>query len=142
MKSAGSEGFFSVADTRKQYAIGTPIPGFQAGQGRLNQKKQYSVDVGSNTYKMHATIERLVNKGKWKRVVDNFHVSVYNGETRLNGCHWTYKSATDCFACNGWEKALAPGWDPTVTGKASSIASALKGTFGSSGIDAAGSNVK
>jgi len=131
-----------MADTRKKYQVGTAIPGFQAGQGRVNQKKQTSTKVGSNTYRMHATIERLVKIGKWARAVDNFHISVYNGETRLNGCHWTYKSSGDNYACNGWEKALAEGWDPTVTGKASSIASSLKGTFGSTGIDASGSNVK
>jgi hypothetical protein len=131
-----------MADTRKQYMVATPIPGFQAGQGRMNQKKQSSAKVGDTTYRMHATIERIVNKTKWKRVVDNFHISVYNGETRLNGCHWTYKTATDSFGCNGWEKALPPGWDPTVTGKASTMASGLKGTFGSTAVDAAGSNIK
>ena len=131
-----------MADTRKKYAVGSAVPGFQAGQGRLNQKKQYSAKVGDTTYAMHATVEKLVSKGKWYRAIDNFHVSVYSGQSRLNGCHWTYKSADDNFACNGWEKALAVGWDPTVTGKASTIASALKGTFGSTGIAAAGSNVK
>lgn len=131
-----------MADTRKKYQVGTAIPGFQAGQGRTNQNKQSSAKVGETTYRMHATIEKLIKIGKWHRAVDNFHVSVYNGDSRWNGCHWTFKSASDSFVCNGWETALSPGWDPTVTGKASTIASALKGTFGSTAIAASGSNVK
>ena len=131
-----------MADTRKKFGTGVEIAGFTAGQGRANQNKQTNCTVGSITYRMHATIERFSKKGKWDRVVDNFHVSVYNGDSRLNGCHWTYKSSDDTFACNGWEKQLAVGWDPVVTGKASTIASSLKSKFGSSGIAAAGSNVK
>lgn len=131
-----------MPDTRKKYRVGAEIPGFQAGMGRLNQKKQSSCKVGAVTYRMHLTIEGLVKSGKWDRVIDNFHVSVYSGESRLNGCHWTFKSADDKFVCNGWEKALAEGWDPIVTGRASTIASGQKNKFGSTGIATAGSNVK
>lgn len=131
-----------MPDTRKKYPVGTAIPGFQAGLGRINQKKQTNVTVGESTYRMHVTIEKLVKKGKWDQLVDNFHISVYDGDFRLNGCHWSFASSSDKFECKGWEKALAEGWDPTVTGKASTLGSRMKGTFGSSEICTAGSNVK
>jgi hypothetical protein len=131
-----------MADTRKKYAIGVAIPGFQAGQGRLNQKKQTPVSVGTVHYRMHATIESTSNSGKWNRMVNGFHVSVYEGDTRRNGCHWAYSSAGDHFVCKGWERRILTGWDPIVVAKAGLIAKNLKSTFGSTGIDAAVSSVK
>jgi hypothetical protein len=86
-----------MPDTRVEYAVGKAIPGFQAGQGRMNQTKGRTPTIGEYTWDIHATIESFDTVGSGpnaKRKVKDFHVSLYSDGQRWGGFYWSYSSGS------------------------------------------------
>ena len=125
-----------MPDTRKTFAVGKPIPGFKAGQGRSNQVKQTALKAGDYDWNIHATIESFdfVGNGAGRQSkVKAFHVSLYSDGTRWGGFYWSYSNGSYGGGKYKGESKSQFG-DASALGKilgtANKVAQGLKGTFG------------
>src|SRR5687767_14770819 len=64
-----------MADTRKKYEVGKPMPGFKPGQPPYVVGPDKTFKFGNNSFTVHIKIDRFGQSGKWNRMVNSFHLS-------------------------------------------------------------------
>lgn len=137
----------SIPDTRRQFGLGVPIPGFSPGANYSNQQgpgKSVVLDA-NRTLTIHATIDATKTSGrgaKQVKVVDRFHVSLkLDGQRNPGVFSWVYNGVSDQFIPQTYGPPhKAKTWfgnqaiQDAILTKVNSIGRGLRSTFGSRGI--------